>query len=208
MRPGSALTRQRLRPEAVHTCGDASSRERGLAPSQTFQPAELPQGACRRGRAVSGVGAWPGIQAGGVAVRVSCRWGRPAALVPDCPVALSPAGHAAHAGGPHPGHRQLQHRGLRRPGHVPALFRVAAGGVGLRLCSAARAVTVTLTPLRVGPAIAAGAPSRRRPIPRAPPDMASLSSKPSPGCSAANWSPGGRGESVVFIVLYPCVLGK
>lgn len=157
---------------------------------------------------VSGVGAWPGIQAGGVAVRVSCRWGRRAALVPDCPVALSPAGHAAHAGGPYPGHRQLQHRGLRRPGHVPALFRVAAGGVGLRLCSAARAVTVTLTPLRVGPAIAAGAPSRRRPIPRAPPDMASLSSKPSPGCSAANWSPGGRGESVVFIVLYPCVLGK
>lgn len=39
---------------------------------------------------VSGVGAWPGIQAGGVAVRVSGRWGRRVALR-WCPTALWPS---------------------------------------------------------------------------------------------------------------------
>lgn len=129
---------------------------------------------------------------------MSGRWGGRDTPVPDCPVALSPAGHAAHAGGPHPGDRQLQHRGLRRPGHVPALFRVAAGGAGLPLCGATRGVTVTPTPVRAGPALAAGAPSGRRPARRAPPDTASLSSKPRPGCSG-DPSPGGRGGQLYLL---------
>lgn len=87
MRPGSALTRQRLRPEAVHTCGDASSRERGLAPSQTFWPAELPQGACRRGGA--------GERRGGVAGHPGRGRGRTGELQvgpPGCAGARLPCG--------------------------------------------------------------------------------------------------------------------